>query len=384
MAVKSILGGKVRAFLTMLGVIIGVAAVISSVAFAQGSTKSVTDSLQEMGTNMLQVMIVGRNSSRDVDYDEIREFAAENNDVIDAIAPQITSSVTIKYRDKNMSTSLIGTSPDYEDVRNVHITSGRYILPYDVDYYQKVVLMGTAVVNELFDGQNPINQKVKINGQEFTVVGILEQRAGGQVSSDDDQVIIPVTVGQRLLKTSTIRNFSVHVTSSKVVDDAMNRLDEFLFSVYGDKDMYRVINQEKMISTLQKVTSSMSAILGGIAAISLIVGGIGIMNIMLVSVTERTREIGIRKAIGAKKRDILAQFLFEALMITGIGGIIGVITGLSVIKFVIGGLGIVPEAYSVTWTILSFSISLAIGVLFGLIPAYKAANLNPIEALRFE
>lgn len=384
MAIKSILGGKIRAFLTMLGVIIGVAAVISAVAFAQGSTKSVTDSLQEMGTNMLQVMIVGRNSSRDVDYSEIKAFVEENNGVIDAVAPQITSSVTIKHLDKNMSTSLIGTSPDYEDVRDVHVTNGRYILPLDVDYYQKVALVGTAVVNELFDGQNPINQKVKINGQEFTVVGILEQRAGGAAGSDDDQVIIPVTVAQRLLKTSTIRNFSVHVTSSEVVDEAVSKLEAFLYDVYGNENMYRVINQEKMISTLQEVTGTMSAILGGIAAISLIVGGIGIMNIMLVSVTERTREIGIRKAIGAKKKDILAQFLVEALMITGMGGILGVLTGLGVIKFVIGGLGIVPEAYSVTWTVLSFSISLVVGVLFGLIPAYKAANLNPIEALRFE
>lgn len=392
MALKSILGGKVRSFLTMLGVIIGVAAVISAVAFAQGSTKNVTDRIQSLGTNLIQISITGRNSNRNVTYEEIVDFADKNSDTIAAVAPQVNGSVTVKYGTNTRTTSLIGTSPEYEDIRSVHVQSGRFLLPIDVDYYQDVVLVGTAVSNDIFEGANPLGQKMKINGRIFTVIGVLEERDGGQDQSDDDQVIIPVTVAQRMLKSAVIRNFAVQAVSADDVDPVMTKLSDFLASIYSSTNSsskssntpYRVFNQEQMKDTLNSVTSSMSIILGGIAAISLIVGGIGIMNIMLVSVTERTREIGIRKAIGAKKRNILVQFLIEALMVTGIGGIIGVITGLGVIKFVIGGLNIVPEVYSVPWTLLSFGISLIVGVIFGMFPAVKAANLNPIEALRFE
>lgn len=393
MALKSILGGKVRSFLTMLGVIIGVAAVISAVAFAQGSTKNVTDRIQSLGTNLIQISITGRNSNRNVTYEEMEDFAYSNSDTIAAVAPQVNGSVTVKYGTNTRTTSLIGTSPEYEDIRSVHVQSGRFLLPIDVDYYQDVVLVGTAVSKDIFEGANPLGQKIKINGRIFTVIGVLEEQDGGQDQSDDDQVIIPVTVAQRLLKSAVIRNFAVQAVSADDVDPVMTKLSDFLASIYSSTNSssadsrntpYRVFNQEQMKDTLNSVTSSMSIILGGIAAISLIVGGIGIMNIMLVSVTERTREIGIRKAIGAKKRNILVQFLIEALMVTGIGGIIGVITGLGVIKFIIGGLNIVPEVYSVPWTLLSFGISLIVGVIFGMFPAVKAANLNPIEALRFE
>lgn len=384
MAVKSIRNNKVRSFLTMLGVIIGVSSVIVAVAFAQGSTKSVTDSISQLGTNLIQINIVGRNSNRSISYEDLKKFSEENSEEIAAIAPQVTSSGTVKYGTKNTETSIIGTSPEYEEIKSIHVQSGRFILDMDVDYLQKVALVGTAVVNEIFEGQNPIGKNIKINGQIFIVVGVLEERGNGQDQSEDDQIIIPVTVSQRLMQSAVIRNFSIKATTPETIDRAMEKLNALLFKVYKDENAYRVFNQAEMLSTLNEVTDSMTAVLAGIAAISLVVGGIGIMNIMLVSVTERTREIGIRKAIGAKRKNILVQFLIEAVLVTGIGGCIGVLIGVGIIRFIIDGMDLAPAVYSVPWMVLSFGISLLVGVIFGMFPAYKAASLNPIEALRHE
>jgi putative ABC transport system permease protein len=384
MAIKSIVNNKVRSFLTMLGVIIGVSSVITAVAFAEGSTKSITDSISQLGTNLIQINIVGRNSNRNITYEQLKQFSEENSEYIAAIAPQTSSNGTVKYMAKNTSTSIIGTSPEYELIKSVHVQSGRFILDMDVDYLQRVALVGTAVVNEIFDGSNPIGADIKINGQIFKVVGVLEQKEDGTDQSTDDRIIIPITAAQRLMKSTAIRNFAIQATSPETTDRAMEKLKDMLYKVYKDERAYRVFNQAETLSTLNDVTSTMTAVLAGIAAISLVVGGIGIMNIMLVSVTERTREIGIRKAIGAKKKNILVQFLIEAILVTGIGGGMGVLIGLSIIKFIIAGLNIVPAVYSIPWILISFGISLGIGVIFGMFPAYKAASLNPIEALRHE
>lgn len=390
MAIKSILSNKVRSFLTMLGVIIGVGSVIAAVAFAQGSTKSITDSLQGLGTNLISISITGRNSNRNITYDDLKKFSEENSSEIAAVAPQVSSNVTVKVGTKTRSTSMVGTSPEYETIRNVHVQSGRFLLSFDLDYRQKVAIIGTAVANDVFEGTNPIGQTIKINGQMYKVVGLLEQKAGGQDQSEDDQVIIPVTSAQRLSRAAVIRNFSVQAAAPEAVTSVMDKLNAMLQKIYNNTSSYRVFNQEQMLSTLNNITGIMMLVLGGIAAISLLVGGIGIMNIMLVSVTERTREIGIRKAIGAKRRSILVQFMIEAAMVTGIGGIIGVLMGLGIIKFVIGNIGkfnssfAIQPVYSLEWILISFGISLVTGIVFGLFPAYKAAKLNPIQALRFE
>jgi putative ABC transport system permease protein len=286
-----------------------------------------------------------------------------------------------------MTTSVIGTSPEYEIIRSRHVQSGRFILSYDIDYMQRVAIIGTAVANALYPGINPIEKTLKINGQVFKIKGVLEEISKGQTGSEDDQIIIPVTVAQRLGRNAVIRNFSVQAATPESVNTAMDKLSAFLLSIYrtnNNNSAFRVFNQAQLLTTLSSVTDTLMVVLGGIAAISLIVGGIGIMNIMLVSVTERTREIGIRKAIGAKRKNILIQFLIEAAMLTGIGGLVGIMLGLFVIKFIIGGLKIVPEAYSPTWIMVSFGISLFVGIVFGMFPAYKASRLNPIEALRFE
>ncbi len=386
MAIKSILGNKGRSILTMLGVIIGVGAVIAAVGYAQGTTKNITDSISSMGTNLIQINITGRGSNRKVSYEQLKEFADENSDIISGIAPSLsTSGITVKNGSKSMkTTTMLGTSPEYEEINSRSVSSGRFLLDSDLEGRSKVAVIGTAVENTLFYGEDPLGQKIKINGAIFTVVGVLNEVESGQTSTQDDYIIVPVTAAARVGRNTTIRNFSALAADADNIDGAVEKLEEFLLKIYQNENSFRVTNSEQMLETLDEVTGTMMAMLGGIAAISLVVGGIGIMNIMLVSVTERTREIGIRKAIGAKKKNILVQFLIEAVMITGAGGVIGILLGAGVIKFIFGGLGIVPESYSAFWMIASFLISLAVGIIFGMFPAVKAANLNPIEALRFE
>lgn len=384
MAIKSIVSNKVRSFLTMLGVIIGVASVIIAVGFAQGSTKSITDSLSSLGTNLITINIMGRNSNRNVTYAELVKFQEDNSDIIEKIAPQASENTVVKSGNKNRNTSIVGTNPDYADINSVTVQSGRFLNQFDLDYNQKIAVIGTAVVNDIYEGNSPIGKTIKIAGQEFKVVGVLTQTANGADSSSDDRVIIPISLATKLSQSSAIKYFSVKAKSKDTVDQAVEKLTAFLTKIYKDPKTFRVTNMAQILSTLNSITGVMTVVLAGIAAISLVVGGIGIMNIMLVSVTERTREIGVRKAIGAKKRNILTQFLIEALVVTGIGGIIGVLIGVGVIKFVIGGLKLVPEVYSIPWILLSFGISLLTGVVFGMYPANKAANLNPIDALMYE
>jgi len=384
MAIKSILSNKARSFLTMLGVIIGVGAVIAAVAMAQGTTKGITDTVESLGTNLVQITITGRNTSRDVTYSDLKEFADQNSEYILALAPQVSGSFTVKAGRTNRTVNVIGTSPEYEIVRKRHIMSGRFILHYDVEFRQKVAVIGTAVAKTIFNDLDPVGKDLKIGGQIFTVVGILEEIAEGREQSSDDQIIIPVTTAQRFMRNVQIRNFALEATEAGYMDLVINMINTFLSKYYKDENSYRVFSQEQILSILNTITGMMMVVLGGIATISLVVGGIGIMNIMLVSVTERTREIGIRKAVGAKKRNILIQFLIEALMVTGIGGLLGILLGVGIIKFLFGALGIIQEVYSVMWIMVSFGISLLVGVIFGIFPAYKASNLRPIEALRYE
>ena len=383
MAINSITSNKGRSFLTMLGVIIGVGAVIAATGFAMGSTASITESIESLGTNKLTVSITGRGSNRDVDYEEFKEFTDENSKLISQMAPTVYGSSTLKYKTTNASgTSVLGTSPDYADINDMHVQDGRYILDLDMEFRQKVAVLGTAVANELFDGASPLGEIIKIDGIPFTVVGILEEKDGGQEGGQDDTVIIPVTTAQRIYRSASIKTFTVLSTSSEAVDETQVAIEAFLTEAYGSEDAFKVFNSAMFLDTLGDITQTMALILGGIAVISLLVGGIGIMNIMLVSVTERTREIGIRKAVGARKSSIMVQFIIEALVITGLGGLLGIILGIGSILFLISNF--VPPVIDTMWVLLSFGFSLVIGLVFGIFPAYKAANLNPIEALRYE
>lgn len=384
MAIKAIVSNKIRSFLTMLGVIIGVASVIIAVAFAQGSTSNITSSLSSLGTNLITITIMGRNSNRDVKYSELQKFQQDNSSLISSIAPQASATVTVKSGNRSRDTSLIGTSPEYADINSLTVKEGRFLNQIDLDYNEKVVIIGTAVANDVFQGEDPVGKTMKIVGQQFKVVGVQTEIDSGTTSGKDDRIFVPISLATKLNKTASIRNFSVKATSADTVNEAVDKINAFLLKKYTNSNLYRVTNMAQVLSTLNSVTGTMTAILAGIAAISLVVGGIGIMNIMLVSVTERTKEIGIRKAIGAKKGNILTQFLIESLVVTGMGGIVGILMGVGTIHFVLGGLKIVPETYSVQWILLSFGISLVTGVVFGMYPANKAAKLNPIDALMYE
>lgn len=383
MALKSIAANKMRASLTMLGIIIGVSAVIIMVSLVQGSTKQITDRLQSMGTNMISVIVMGRGSTRTVSETDLFSFAESNSSIIEGVAPVLSGSVTIKLGDKNASTSLEGSNEAYQTVRNINLQQGRFINALDVERRQKVALVGTYVAQELYADSNPIGQEIKINGELFTVVGVLEAKSNSSEGSEDDKVIIPYTTAKRLLRNANIRNFYVQAKTPDTVDQAMAALEEFMFKRFNNTDAYRVFNQADMLENINATTKTMTMMLGGIAGISLLVGGIGIMNIMLVSVTERTREIGVRKAIGAKRRNILGQFLIEAIVVSCLGGIVGILLGF-VLSDVIGKALQITAQPSLAIIMISFLFSVFVGVFFGWYPANKASKLNPIEALRAE
>lgn len=382
MAIKSILGNKVRSFLTMLGVIIGVMAVIVAVGFAQGSMATITNRIEGMGSNAITGMIVStKESNKGVTTSDLEKLA-NSSAYINSISPYTMTSAIVKAEGKNKSTGIIGTNEDYLEIEGQKLKSGRFITRLDLENSDKVAVIGATVEKKLFEGVDPLGKKIKVKGVNFTIVGTLESVMNAAEGTKDDYVFIPVNVAQRTLKIKNITMFIAEASSQDTVDLAKQKIEDYLYSVYKDKDDYILFTQESILSMLGDVSSIMMLILGSIATISLVVGGIGIMNIMLVSVTERTREIGIRKAIGAKKKDILVQFLIEALMLTGIGGIIGIILGLITIKYGIGSISLITPVYSLSWTLAAFLISLTIGVVFGIFPAYKAAKLNPIDALR--
>ena len=381
MAIKSILSNKLRTFLTMLGIIIGVAAVITAVGFAEGSTKSITSDLESSTqTNMLTVRLMGRITS-DVKYEDVAEKLDEISG-IDAYSPAVNGNASIK-NDSNTSvtTSYIGTDNNYSLVQDKTISEGRFLTSFDIDGALNVAVVGSYIANELFPDNDAVGSYISMSGQKFKIVGILTQVDGGEENSNDDLIIIPYTVAQRLGRAGSINTIYVRVTNSNEVNLIQNLIENELYSLYKNEDYYNVTSQEAMLETLSSVTGTLSIVLGGIAAISLLVGGIGIMNIMIVSVTERTREIGIRKAIGAKKNNILMQFLIEGLILTGLGGILGIALGCLAIT-IIGKLGLVPAVYSIKWILIALFVSLLTGIIFGLFPAYKAAKLDPIVALR--
>ena len=382
MAIKSILGNKVRSFLTMLGVIIGVMAVIVAVGFAQGSMATITNRIEGMGSNAITGMIVStKESNKGVTTSDLEKLA-NSSAYINSISPYTMTSAIVKAEGKNKSTGIIGTNEDYLEIEGQKLKSGRFITRLDLENSDKVAVIGATVEKKLFEGVDPLGKTIKVKGVNFTIVGTLESVMNAAEGTKDDYVFIPVNVAQRTLKIKNITMFIAEASSQDTVDLAKQKIEDYLYSVYKDKDDYILFTQESILSMLGDVSSIMMLILGSIATISLVVGGIGIMNIMLVSVTERTREIGIRKAIGAKKKHILVQFLIEALMLTGIGGIIGIILGLITIKYGIGSISLITPVYSLSWTLAAFLISLTIGVVFGIFPAYKAAKLNPIDALR--
>jgi putative ABC transport system permease protein len=384
-AVKLALGGiasnKMRSFLTMLGVIIGVAAVITLVSVGAGATKSVSDQVEGMGSNLITVNMRGRGSGGTLTLDECLKLTSKQG--VGQVAPSVSGSISAKYNDKSYDTSLEGTTPGYQEVRNYNVQAGRFLNQTDVDYSQPVAILGVTVSQQLFGSRNPVGSTIKINGFEFKVIGLLEEKGGTALGSNDDRVIVPITTARKVINASTIRTVYVKARDPQSVNLAVAELKNYFTAKFRDQNAFSVFNQQDALSTLDSITNTLTLLLGAIAGISLLVGGIGIMNIMLVSVTERTREIGIRKAIGAKRRNILSQFLIEAMALSGTGGIIGIGLGASLTALV-GKLMKISTAVSLNIVLISFVFSIIVGIAFGLYPANKASRLNPIDALRFE
>ncbi|MCM8712058.1 ABC transporter permease [Clostridium sp. SYSU_GA19001] len=380
-AMSSVWNNKMRSFLTMLGIIIGISSVIILVGMGEGTKKTVTEQIEKLGTNLITVNIMGNRNAAMTD-EEIEELKTKPG--IKELAPSMSQSVNIKAGTKSTTTTLEASTPNYATIRKLTVSSGRFIAQRDIDNRFNVLVIGSETANNLFSTTNVVGKTMYVNGIEFTIVGVLQSSGTSSAGSNDDRIIVPLSTAQRLLKTSTIRSFYIEAESKDKVEEAMAYLTLFMNKKFDNNTQsYRVMNQTTLLETANSTTESMTAMLSGIAAISLVVGGIGIMNIMLVSVIERTREIGIRKAIGAKRGTILLQFLIEASTISSLGGIIGVLIGYL-------GAYLGPKYFNTTIVIsgniviAAFAFSMLVGVVFGIYPASKASKLNPIDALRFE
>lgn len=384
MAIKSVLSNKVRSVLTMLGTIIGVASVIALMAIGQGTTNTITDTIASAGTDIVSLTIPGR-GDKTLEPEEIESFVSENEDYFTAAVPVISSSATVKNGNKNTegTTSLTGTGPAYQTIRDVELESGRYITDIDIAERKRNAVVGTYIKQELFGGMDPIGQTIKINGEPFNIVGVIEETDDSESGGADDAVVIPYSVAARILRNARLSTYTLQLADENLHEEATEVLENFLYNKFSDEDAYRVTANATLIESMNDAMGTMVAMLAGIAAISLVVAGIGIMNIMLVSVTERTREIGIRKAIGAKRRNILMQFLVEAIMISSLGGIVGILVGVG-LGTVMGSLMGITAMPGTGTIMLSFGFSMAMGIFFGFYPANKASKLNPIDALKFE
>lgn len=386
MALRAIFDNKKRSVLTMLGVTIGVAAVIMVVGIVQSAMGAITNQIESTGSNAIMGMIMSVSSSRRLTLEDCEKME-KSSQYIEKVSPYILTNLTVKYGTESKTSRILGADEDYMELEGLEVDVGRNFKSQDIEENTKVAIVGQSIINDLFDGKKKgvVGEYIKINGNKFTVIGVIKSVANGASGTNDDMVVIPITTAQRTLKITSVSMFMAKSTSEDNVDLALQKIKDYLQNIFRDDARYVVFTSEVITSVMGNVTNIMLTILGGLTAISLIVGGIGIMNIMLVSVSERTREIGIRKAIGAKKKDIMLQILIECLVLTSLGGLIGIGIGLLVIKYIVGGaMPNLTPVYSQEWCIGAFTFSTIVGLIFGLSPANKAANLNPIEALRNE
>jgi putative ABC transport system permease protein len=388
LALSRLRRGRVRAALTMLGVIIGVASVVGLVSVGRGTTARITDQLSSLGTNLLTISPSGGGGSTStLTLDDATAIAAVPG--VAAVAPEIqTQAVVATSTSNTTTTSVVGTSADYLTVRAYEVWQGTFLSRIAVDQGLRQVVLGATVATDLGLGAEAVGSQVTIGGLPFEVIGILQPKGGAGFANPDDEVLVPVGVVRKYFVGGTgIRTVGVSVADGYDMQAARDSIAELLRVRHGigttDTDDFQIFDQTQLLAAASTISGTLTLLLGGIASIALIVGGIGIMNIMLVSVRERTREIGIRKALGARGRDILSQFLIEALTLSLIGGLIGVLLGL-VVSAVIGriaGWGFIFDPNTIA---VATMFSLAVGIVFGVWPARQAARLDPVIALRYE
>lgn len=396
-AIEGLAANKMRAALTMLGVIIGVGAVISMLAIAQGAKNQTMQRIQQMGTNVLMVMSgQSRRGAIRGGFGSVESLTLEDSEaivkkcpsVIKAV-PEVRQNMQVKYRNQNTNTTILGTSADYPEVRNYSVQEGRFFNERETRGAQKVAVIGPTTAANLFGTSSPVGKFINIKGNRFKIVGLTAPKgATGGWMDPDDQIFVPVTTAmRRLFGVQYLRSISVQAKSMALMMQATNEVTELLRNRHrikeGADDDFIVRNQAEVMEMAEETSRVFTMLLAGIASVSLLVGGIGIMNIMLVSVTERTREIGIRKAMGARRRDILMQFLIESLVLSLFGGVAGILFGI-IGSAVVGKLTGWSISVSLRSMLLSFSFAAAVGVFFGLYPARQAAALDPIDALRYE
>ncbi len=375
-SIKSIWDNKMRSILTMLGIIIGVMAVVILVSITQGATKGITESISDMGSDRITATITDSDVS--ISVETIKEL--EEYGMIDSVAPVVTVSKNVKKGTNSGNYSVYGITPDYFTVQDVDIQRGRLILDSDIEWTTSVCVIGTDVATDLFGTWDAVNGTITIGDRIYKVIGVLEEQGSSFAGVSNSTILIPYSTAARMTGENSVSTFYVKAANDDAVTTAMNITESFLLQETRDEDSYNVTNESNVLETMSEVDNTMSLLLAGIAAISLIVGGIGIMNIMLVSVSERTREIGIRKAVGAKRRHIMFQFLCEACVLSILGGLIG-------IAFSFVGVQIYNTMASASavmnWEVVGASIAFCavIGIVFGGYPAAKASRLQPIDAL---
>ena len=373
LAMRSTLANKMRSFLTMLGIIIGVMSVIVLVSIAQSTTSSISSAIASMGSDLLTITV----TDEDVVLNADDYLALEDYDSIGGVAPYLTVSTTARSGSTYTSVSAIGVTGEYMDIAGQDLEAGRAIVASDLDWRTYTAVIGTEVAGDLFESYDVIGQTFTMSGHTFTIVGLLSETG----SDTDSQILIPLTTAQRISDSTSITTCYVKAASTNDVDMAQALAEYQMLSLTGDEDSYTVYNMSELLETMDDVMSTLSLMLGGIAAISLLVGGIGIMNIMLVSVAERTREIGIRKAIGARRSHIMMQFLIEACVLSILGGLIGL--GLSALGLRIFAM-VADMTITMEWraAVGALVFCMIIGIAFGSYPAAKASKMTPIEALQ--